>query len=253
MNWVGFETLVWKEIKRFLKVFGQTVLSPVINTLLYLVVFGLSLGAHMPQVAGVRYLDFLVPGLVMLVIINNAFMNTTSSLFISKLQGTIVDLLVAPISNGAVIAAYVFAGVIRALLCGAAVLAAAWLVTDVQVRFPLEVLLYSVLVAAEFALLGIGIAIVADKFEQLNIVLTFFITPLTFLGGVFYSIRVLPEPWQSISKVNPILYMVDGLRHGFVGRSDVSHVHGLALVAFSCSLLVAWNYWLLSHSKKLRP
>ncbi len=253
MNWIGFETLIWKEIKRFLKVFGQTILSPVINTLLYLVVFGLSLGAHMPRVGDVRYLDFLVPGLVMLVIINNSFMNTTSSLFISKLQGTIVDLLVAPISNGAVIAAYVLAGVVRALLCGAAVLLAAWLVTDIQIRYPWQVFLYSVLVAAEFALLGVGVAIVADKFEQLNIVLTFFITPLTFLGGVFYSINVLPEPWQSISKLNPILYMVDGLRHGFVGISDVSHIHGLAIVGLSSAGLTAWNYWLLAYSKKLRP
>jgi ABC-2 type transport system permease protein len=253
MNWIGFQTLLWKEIKRFLRVFGQTVISPVITTLLYLVVFGFSLGNHLPQVEGVTYLDFLIPGLVMLIIINNAFMNTTSSLFISKLQGTIVDLLVSPISNGAVLTAYVLAAIVRSLLCGGAVVLAAWVVSDVRMLYPLEVVGYSILVATAFALLGIGIAIISDKFEQLNIVLTFFITPLTFLGGVFYSIRVLPEPWQTLSRFNPILYMVDGLRHGFVGVSDVSHLRGLVIVIGSCAVLSVWDYWLLSKSKKLRP
>ncbi len=169
MNWVGFETLLWKEIKRFLKVFGQTVISPVVTTLLYLIVFGLSLGNRLPTQEGVGYVDFLVPGLVMLIIINNAFMNTTSSLFISKLQGTLVDLLVAPISNGAVLVAYVLAAVLRSLVCGGAVVLVAWLVSGVGMQFPLQVLGYAVLVAVAFALLGIGTAIVSDKFEQLNV------------------------------------------------------------------------------------
>jgi len=253
MNWVGFETLLWKEIKRFLKVFGQTVISPVVTTLLYLIVFGLSLGNRLPTQEGVGYVDFLVPGLVMLIIINNAFMNTTSSLFISKLQGTLVDLLVAPISNGAVLVAYVLAAVLRSLVCGGAVVLVAWLVSGVGMQFPLQVLGYAILVAVAFALLGIGTAIVSDKFEQLNVVLTFVITPLTFLGGVFYSIRVLPEPWQTMSLFNPILYMINGFRHGFVGVSDVSPLLGLAFVVCSCAIMAAWDIWLLANSKKLRP
>lgn len=253
MNWIGFQTLLWKEIKRFSKVFGQTVISPVITTLLYLIVFGFSVGDRIPMAEGVGYLDFLVPGLVMLVIINNAFMNTSSSLFISKLQGTIADLLVAPISNGAVIAAYVLAALVRALLCGAAVVVIAWVVRGIELRHPLEVLAYAVAVGTAFALLGLAIAILSDKFEQLNIMLTFFLTPLSFLGGVFYSIRVLPEPWQTISRFNPILYMVNGLRHGFVGVSDVPHLLGLGIVLGSCVLLWGWNLWLLARSRKLRP
>ena len=253
MNWIGFATLFWKEIKRFLKVFGQTVISPVITTLLYLVVFGFSVGSRMSATGGVAYLDFLVPGLVMMVIINNAFLNTSSSLFISKLQGTIADLLVAPISNTAVVAAYVLAALIRSLLCGGTVVAVAWLVRGVPMQHPLEVLAYATAVAVAFALLGMGIAILSDKFEQLNIVLTFFLTPLTFLGGVFYSVSMLPEPWQTLSRLNPILYMVSGLRHGFVGVSDVPNSVGLAIILSSCVLLFGWNIWLLGHSKKLRP
>ncbi len=253
MNWVGFRTLLWKEIKRFLKVFAQTVLSPVISTLLYLVVFGFSLGDRHPVVEGVAYLDFLVPGLVMLIVINNAFMNTASSLFISKLQGTIIDLLVAPISNLAVITAYTLAALLRCLLCGGAVVLAAWVVRGVTICHPLEVLMYAVAVGTTFSLLGIGIAIVAEKFEQLNIAFNFFIMPLTFLGGVFYSISVLPEPWHTLSRFNPILYMVNGLRHGFVGVSDVSPLAGLMIIPGACVLLAAWDLWLLARSRKLRP
>jgi len=253
MNWIGFETLLWKEVKRFLKVFGQTVISPVITTLLYLVVFGLSLGNRLPNQEGVGYVEFLVPGLVMLIIINNAFMNTTSSLFISKLQGTLVDLLVAPISNAAVLTAYVLAAVLRSLLCAGAVVAAAWLASGVTMRFPSQVLGYAFLVAVCFGLLGIGTAILSDKFEQLNLVLTFVITPLTFLGGVFYSIEVLPEPWRTITLFNPILYMINGFRHGFVGISDVEPLLGLAFVVGSCVVLAVWDLWLLAHSRKLRP
>ncbi|MEW6441467.1 MAG: ABC transporter permease [bacterium] len=253
VNWIGFGTLLWKEIKRFLKVFGQTVVSPIITTLLYLIVFGFSLGNRIPTHAGVGYVDFLVPGLVMLIIINNAFMNTTSSLFISKLQGTLIDLLVAPISNGAVLVAYVLAAVLRSLICAAGVVAMAWLVSGVGMRFPLQVLGYAILVAVAFALLGFGTAIISDKFEQLNVVLTFVITPLTFLGGVFYSIDLLPEPWHTISLFNPILYMINGFRHGFVGVSDVSPLFGIAFVIGSCVVLTCWNFWLLTNSKKLRP
>ena len=253
MNRIGFQTLLRKEIKRFMKVFGQTVISPVITTMLYLVVFGFSLGNRLPVVEGVSYLDFLVPGLVMLIIINNAFMNTTSSLFISKLQGTISDLLVAPISNSAVITAYVLAALFRALICAGAVVLMAWLVRGVRMIHPLEVLAYSVAVGTAFALLGIGIAIISDKFEQLNIALNFFITPLTFLGGVFYSIHILPEPWQTISRFNPILYMVNGLRHGFVGVSDVPYAIGLVVIVGFCVLLAGWDHWLLTRSRKLRP
>jgi len=253
VNWIGFQTLLGKEIRRFFKVFGQTVISPVITTLLYLVVFGFSVGDRLHGSNGVGYLDFLVPGLVMMVIINNAFMNTSSSLFISKLQGTIADLLVAPISNGAVITAYVLAALVRALMSALAVVAIAWLVRGIQMRHPLEVLAYAAAVGTAFALLGIGMAVLSEKFEQLNIVLTFFLTPLTFLGGVFYSIQVLPEPWQTISRFNPILYMVNGLRHGFVGVSDVPPFLGLGIVLGSCALLWGWNLWLLARSRKLRP
>ena len=253
MNWIGFLWLLWKEVKRFLKVFGQTIISPVITTLLYLVVFGLSLGKRMPVLEGVDYLDFLVPGLVMLIIINNSFMNTTSSLFISKLQGTITDILVAPISNGAVIAAYVLAALLRALLCAGAVVLVAWFVRGVEILYPMQALGYAIVVGTAFSLLGIAIAILSDKFEQLNIALNFFIMPLTFLGGVFYSIHVLPEPWQSISRFNPILYMVDGLRYGFVGVSDVSNSLGLLIILLFCILLVILDLWLLARSRRLRP
>ena len=252
MNLVGLQTLFMKETRRFLRVPAQTVAQPVVTTTLYFLVFGTALGGRLREFEGVPYTRFIMPGLVMLALIQNAFLNTSSSVFVSKIQGTIVDLLMAPLGPGEIVAAYTGAGVVRGLLVGSLT----WLVAAVFSGFGVHsvawVLLFAVLVSATFALLGLVVAIWSDKFEQLNLVPTFVITPLTFLGGVFYSVRLLPSPWSEIARANPVLYMVEGLRYGLVGASAASPWLGLGITGamFGVSLGLAW--WMLATGYKLR-
>ena len=252
MNRIGFQTLLAKETRRFLKVPAQTVAQPVITTTLYFLVFGFALGGRLRELDGVPYVRFIVPGLVMLSLIQNAFLNTSSSMFVMKLQGTIVDLLVAPLSVGETLAAFLIAAVFRALLVGGAVWLVAALFTGFDVAHPLWVIAFALMVSTMFAALGLAAAIASDRFEQLNIVPTFIITPLTFLGGVFYSARMLPPPWSTLTRANPILYLVEGLRFGLLGSSGSSPWLGLAITAgLLCgSLGTAW--WMLATGYKLR-
>jgi len=252
MNPIGWKMLLSKETRRFLKVPGQTIAQPVITTALYFLVFGFALGGRVKELDGVSYVRFIVPGLVMLALIQNAFLNTASSLFIAKIQGTIVDLLVAPLSPFELLAAFTLAATVRGLLVGAIVWVVAALFTGFGVTHPLWAAAFAVLVAVVFSLLGMIVSIWSDKFEQLNLIPTFVITPLTFLGGVFYSARMLPEPWSSITKANPILYMVEGLRYGILGQAHASPWVGLILTASLTvvSALVAW--WMLVTGYKLR-
>jgi ABC-2 type transport system permease protein len=234
VNAIGFKTLFVKETRRFLKVPGQTIAQPVITTALYFLVFGFALGGAVRSSAafgGVSYVRFIVPGLVMLALIQNSFLNTASSMFIAKMQGTIVDLLVAPLSPGELLGAFTLAGLVRGILVGGIVWLVAAVFTGFSVAHPLWTVAFALLVAIEFALFGLVVAIWSDKFEQLNLVPTFVITPLTFLGGVFYSPRMLPEPWAFITKLNPVLYMVEGLRYGIIGHADASPWLGLGIVA----------------------
>jgi ABC-2 type transport system permease protein len=252
MNRIGFKTLLVKETRRFLKVPGQTIAQPVITTALYFLVFGFALGGLVRQVDGVSYVRFIVPGLVMLSLIQNAFLNTASSMFIAKMQGTIVDLLVAPLSPMELLGAFTLAGVVRGVLVSAIVWLVAAIFTGFSIAHPGWVIAFALLVAAEFALFGLVVAIWSDKFEQLNLVPTFVITPLTFLGGVFYSARMLPEPWSSITKLNPILYMVEGLRYGMLGRSDVSPWLGLGMTVALLAASGALVWVMLARGYKLR-
>jgi ABC-2 type transport system permease protein len=252
MNRIGFATLLHKETRRFLRVPGQTVAQPVITTSLYFLVFGFALGGRLRELDGIPYVQFIVPGLVMLALIQNAFLNSASSMFVAKIQGTIVDLLVAPLSTGELLGAFVLAAILRGVLVGGIVFAVAAVFTHVGVAHPLAALAFSVLVAATFGLLGLAVAIWSDKFEQLNLVPTFIITPLTFLGGVFYSARMLPEPWALITRLNPVLYMVEGLRYGLLGASASPPLTGLLVTGgiFAASFVVV--YWMLETGYKLR-
>jgi ABC-2 type transport system permease protein len=252
MNAVGMRTLLSKETRRFLKVPGQTIAQPVITTALYFLVFGFALGGRVHEIGGVAYVRFIVPGLVMLALIQNAFLNTASSMFIMKMQGTIVDILIAPLSATEMMSAFTLAAVVRGVLVGGIVWLVAAIFTGFAVASPAWVLAFAFLVAAEFALFGLIVAIWSDKFEQLNLVPTFVITPLTFLGGVFYSAKDLPEPWQTLARANPILYMVEGLRYGILGRSSVTPWIGLVITA-GLTLLSGLVVWLmLDRGYKLR-
>lgn len=252
MNTIGWKTLLTKETRRFLKVPGQTIAQPVITTALYFLVFGFALGGRVRELDGVSYVRFIVPGLVMLALIQNAFLNTASSMFIAKMQGTIVDLLVAPLAPLELLSAFTVAAVIRGLIVGAIVWLVAALFTGFSVVHPLWVLAFALLVSTEFALFGLVVAIWSDKFEQLNVIPTFVITPLTFLGGVFYSARMLPEPWSLITRLNPILYMVEGLRYGVLGQANASPWLGLGLTIALTLGSGGAVWWMLATGYKLR-
>lgn len=221
-NQLGFKTLFIKEVRRYLNVWKQTVVSPLVTTSLYFLVFGVALGSRLKTVNGVPYIEFVLPGLMMLSMISTSFMNTSSSLFQSKTNGTLIDLLVAPIGTREILTAYVAAALTRAFIVGALVYAVSVCFAGARVEHPFWVLFFSVVVCASFAFLGLLTAVWARKYDHLSAIPSFVLTPMTFLGGVFYSVSMLPEPWSTVSHLNPILYMVNGLRYGLLGVSDVS-------------------------------
>jgi ABC-2 type transport system permease protein len=242
MNTLGMKTLLVKEVRRFMRVPGQTVLSPLISTSLYFLVFGYSLSGRVHEVEGVPYLAFIVPGLVFLGLANNAFLNSSSSLFINKMQGTVVDLLVAPLGPLELLAGFIGGAMVRGLLVGGLTWAVAALFTDFHLEHALATLLFLLLSSYTFGVLGVLAAVWAEKFEQVNFFPTFVMQPLTFLGGVFYSVRELPTPWNHVSLFNPLVYMVEGLRYGMLGRSGFPPLvgGGILLVVALVATGVAW-------------
>jgi ABC-2 type transport system permease protein len=250
-------TLFAKEMRRFMKVPGQTLLGPVVSTLLYLLVFGYALGGALRMVAGIPYFDFIVPGLIMLGITSNAFLNSSSSLMGMKLTGTIVDLLVTPLGYSEIVVAMVGAAAARGLAVGALTWLSAVLLrlpagAEIHVAHPLYALAFPVLAAVTFGAIGLLTGLWADRFEQLNFVPAFILTPLTFLGGVFYDVRSLPPLLQGLSHVNPILYLVEGMRAGLLGTSAVDPRIGLAALLLASVALVAAALALLRSGWKLR-
>jgi ABC-2 type transport system permease protein len=249
---LGLWTLFAKEVRRFLRVPGQTLLSPLITTTLYLVVFGFSLGGRLRDVDGVAYARYIVPGLIALGVITNAYLNTASSMFVMKIQGTIVDILVAPLSYAEILAGFVGAAVVRALAVGGLM----WLVAGVLLGFelahPAQAIGILLLIAISFSALGLITAIWASTFEQVNFFPTFIITPLTFLGGVFYSVDMLSPALRRLTLVNPVFYMVDAVRMGFLGVSDAEPAVGVTLVAILAAVSVACAWLLLRSGYRLR-
>ena len=252
MNRIALRTLFLKELRRFAKVWMQTVLSPLVTTSLYFLVFGVALGSRLKEISGIPYIQFVVPGLVMMTMVRDSFLNTSSSLFQSKINGTIVDLLVAPIGAAEILISYVAAAMCRSVITGALVLVVALFFTWFPLYHVGWTLFFSLLVPATFALLGIVSALWAEKFDHLAIFPNFVLLPLAFLGGVFYSIDLLPEPWHTISLFNPLLYMVNGLRFGFLGTADVSPSASAAVVLVSFLVLLASAGILLRRGYKLR-
>jgi len=249
---MGFTTLFRKEMLRFLKVSVQTVAAPVLTSALYLVIFGQVLEGRLQVFDGVRYISFLVPGLVMMSVLQNAFANSSSSLIQSKITGNIVFVLLAPISYLEFFWAYVAASVVRGLAVGAAVLAvAAWFV-ELRLEAPLWTAAFALLGAALAGALGLLAGIVSEKIDQLAAFQNFVILPLTMLSGVFYSIHSLPAVWRGLSHGNPFFYMIDGFRYGFFGASDVAPLLSLALVASAFLAVAAVCLMLLKSGYKLR-
>lgn len=239
----GTWTLFRKEMHRFLSIAGQTVLSPVLTTMLWYLVFGYSLGDRLDVIRGIPYTDFLVPGLVMMATITNAFLNCGFSFFIGKVHGTVVDLLVSPLKPYQITLAYTMAGVVRAMMVGGVIWAVAAFMGAGTMHNVGITLLFLFGTSFAFALLGLATGIIAQDFDHVNFIPAFLLIPLTFLGGVFYSINLLPPPWNYVSLGNPIVYMVNGLRYGMTGVSDVPVLPGLLIVALTVLLgllLVSW-------------
>ncbi len=252
---IGFRTLLRKEVLRFWKVSFQTVAAPILTGVLYLLVFGQVLQEHVQAFEGVGYTAFLIPGLTMMSLLQNAFANTSSSLIQSKITGNLVFVLLPPISHVEFFAAYVLAAVVRGLVVGLGVFAVTlWFApaTLLSAQAPLWIAVFALLGAALLGVLGLIAGIVSDKFDQLAAFQNFIIMPATFLSGVFYSVHGLPSFWQAVSHFNPFFYMVDGFRYGFFARSDASPWLSLAVVSAALLLVSAYALRMLAQGTRIR-
>ena len=248
----GFNTLLYKECLRFWKVGFQTVLSPVLTAVLYLLIFGHVLEGHVQPYPGVNYTAFLVPGLVMMTVLQNAFANSSSSLIQSKITGNIVFVLLPPISYREFYSAYVIAAVLRGAMCGLGVLLVSLPFVSFNIAEPVWIVAFTLLGGAFLASLGVIAGIWADKFDQLAAFQNFLIMPLTMLSGVFYSIHSLPAFWQGVSHFNPFFFMIDGFRYGFFGVSDVSPWTSIGVVTVCFVVLAVITLQMLGRGYKLR-
>lgn len=252
MNWYGMLIYFNKESWRFLKVFMQTVMTPVITVMLYLVVFASVLSEHVEIYPGVPYTAFLLPGLIMMSILQNAFANTSSSLFQSKQNGSVVFILLAPISSTEFYLAMVGASILRGFLVGFGVwLAGQWFV-DLPLAQPAWVVVFALLGSLLLGSFGLIASVRADRWDHLSAFQNFIILPLSFLSGAFYSIQDLPGIWSTVSYFNPFFYLIDGFRHGFLGQSDISPWFSLGIIACFATMVSAYALWMLRSGYKLR-
>lgn len=239
---IAFYTLYKREVRRFLRVLGQTVVTPIVNSSLYLLIFGVSLGASIELRSGINYLAFLIPGLIMMSVLNNAFQNTSSSVINSKFHGELQDLRIVPLSTRTIVWAFSLGGLTRGLMVGVITYLVGVIFyyvqyqTFISIYSPMYLLLFLCIGGISFSLLGISVSFWAKNFDQLSAIGAFVLLPLMYLGGVFYSIDLLHPFWQAISKFNPMLYFINGVRYGLVGVTDVDV--NLALVISLVSLLV---------------
>lgn len=252
LNWVGYKTIVRKEIVRIVRIWGQTVVPPAITMSLYFIIFGNLIGSRIGEMGGFDYMQFIVPGLVMMSVITSSYGNMVSSFFGAKFGHHIEELLISPLPNWVILAGYVTGSLVRGLFVGAVVILVSLFFTELDVKHPWVTLSVLVLTAIVFAMAGMVNAIFAEKFDDIAIIPTFVLTPLTYLGGVFYSISLLPEFWQTVSAFNPILYMVNGFRYGMLGQSDVSLSTAYVIIGVFGVVLFSACMYLLNTGKGMR-
>lgn len=251
-QWIAFLTILRKEIKRFTRIWVQTLLPPAITMVLYFVIFGKLIGSRIGDMAGFSYIEFVAPGLIMMAVITNAYANVSSSFFSAKFQRSIEELLVSPTPNYIILLGYVMGGVARGVAVGLIVTAMSLFFTDLYIHHWFTTLFIVFMTSVLFSIAGFINAIYASTFDDVSIIPTFVLTPLTYFGGVFYSINLLPEFWQQVSVLNPILHMVNAFRYGMLGISDL-HI-GMALVGLTVfvAILFAVAMHLLKKGKRLR-
>ncbi len=252
VNWLGLWTLYKKEVRRFLKVSFQTVLAPVATSLLFMLVFSLAIGSNRGDVMGVAFASFLAPGLVMLGLLNNAFANASSSLIVAKVQGNTVDFLMPPLSPSELAAAFIGGAITRGVIVALATGLAIAPFVDMSMAQPWAVAYFGLSAAAMLGMAGLIAGLWAEKFDHLAVITNFIIMPLAFLSGTFYSVEILPEPFYTISHVNPVFFMIDGFRYGFIGVHDSDLLIGaLVCLAINAALLTA-SYLLLRSGWRLK-
>lgn len=249
---VGYMTMVRKELVRIFRIWSQTLLPPVVTMSLYFIVFGGFIGSQVSSISGYSYMQYIVPGLVMMSIITASYMNTVSTFYFAKWQHTIDEILVSPMPSWVVIAGFVSGGILRAFLTGVLVVAVSLFFTHLVIHNILILFAAAFLTALLFSLAGIVNAIYAKSFDAISIVPNFVLTPLTYLGGVFYSINLLPPFFAKLSLANPILYMVNAFRYGFLGVSDVSMIHAFEVIGGTTIVLLVWTLVLFRNGAGLK-
>ena len=253
INWLGLATLIEREIRRFMNVWSQTIMAPLINAGLFLMIFVIAVGPNRGPVMGVPFVTFIAPGILTMTVIQNAFANTSSSLASAKVQGNIVDTLMPPLSAAELVIGYVLGAVARGLLVAIVIAVGVWLLLGIGMQQPLVVLFYVVTGSVFMGGLGLVAGIFANKFDQLAAISNFIVTPLAFLSGTFYSAQALPPGLYEVTHLNPVFYLIDGGRWGLIGVSDSPPVLGFAIALAATALVVAYAWYLLRTGTRLKP
>jgi len=251
-QFIAFQTIVIKEIARFFRIWQQTLLPPAITTSLYFVIFGNLIGPRIGQMDGFSYMDFIVPGLILMAVITNAYSNVVTSFFGAKFQRSVEEMLISPTPDYIILLGFVVGGVARGVTVAMVVTVVSLLFSDLRVHDLAVLLSVVVMTALLFSLGGFLNAMFAKGFDDVSIVPTFVLTPLTYLGGIFYSIKLLPEFWQNASMGNPILYMINAFRYGFLGVSDMDLLFSYLVIGGFITVLFAVNLYLLKHGHGIR-
>ncbi len=247
LYFTAFSTIVIKEVSRFSRIWIQTILPPAVSMTLYFVIFGNLIGPRIGPMGGFSYIQYIAPGIIMMSIINSAYANVVSSFFGAKFQRHIEEMLVAPIPNIVILCGYITGGVARGMMVGFVVTLVALFFTELHIEHPVIVIIVVLLTSILFSLAGLINGIFAKKFDDITIIPTFVLTPLIYLGGVFYSINLLPEFWQMVSKSNPILYMVNAFRYGMLGVSDINIQTAFIIIIIFTTLLFSLCLYLLNR------
>ncbi|MCY4266118.1 MAG: ABC transporter permease [Gammaproteobacteria bacterium] len=249
---IAFETIVVKEIRRFARIWLQTLVPPAITIVLYFVIFGNLVGRRIGEMAGFQYMEFIVPGLIMMSVIQNSYSNVVSSFFSQKFQRSVEELLVSPVPNYVILSGFVVGGMARGLAVGIIVTSLSLMFADLRIAYPLVTVSVILLTSIVFSLAGFVNAVFANSFDDISIIPTFVLAPLIYLGGVFYSVELLSPFWQAVSALNPIFYMVNTFRYGFLGSSDVDIVWAFLILGLFSVVLYSGCIWLLRHGTGIR-